>query len=210
MKRLSLLIAILLVATIGGVYANWIYMGNTSISRAVPVGGVGMTTVVQDSNLAIGDFYVEHNVDNFTIDQKEEGDYTAVLQTNLASGTKASFTITFTPKVGASSDIMNNGVEAYVYFAFALDVHPEYEDKVIFASDYGKATPILVGKANSSEAFKWTKDGSSFTVTIEMNKEQMLRFANEFVLDSVEKNEAFELCLPAELTVHVTTANPNA
>ena len=91
MKRLGLLIAILLIATIGGVYANWVYMGNTKISRAVPVGGVGMTTVVQDSNLAIGDFYVEHNVEFFKIDQKAENDYTAVLQTNLNGGVEEAY-----------------------------------------------------------------------------------------------------------------------
>ena len=67
MKKLRWIIAALLIATIGGVYANWTYLSNTNISLTHSVASFGMTDVFEDNTLQVGSYSVTDNISGFTI-----------------------------------------------------------------------------------------------------------------------------------------------
>jgi len=88
MKKLTLLVALILCVTIGGVYAAWTYTGNTmgTASRSL---SHGMATATTEGN--VGLYKIEHNDIDIKIDQTAPENYTAKL---VITG---SVTVSFTP-----------------------------------------------------------------------------------------------------------------
>ena len=96
MKRFSVLMALILCVTIGGVFANWVYTEGTTASVQDNI-TFGMSPAT--STTARGVFAVGTNDLTMHIDQKAQKDYTAVLAIN------GSVTFTFTPD--ANYDMSN-------------------------------------------------------------------------------------------------------
>ena len=114
MKKLGLVVGSLALATIGGVYANWVYLTDTDISVNHRIAAFGMTDITSGS-AQVGAYSVEDNIATFEIDQKDTTtpDYTAVLVRAYTDSSNApKITIKLTTNVGASADIVENGISA--------------------------------------------------------------------------------------------------
>lgn len=219
MKKLGLVVGSLVLATIGGVYANWVYLGNTNVSLTHGVGTFGMADVIQDSGATVGMYTAGGNIKDFTIDQKAADNYTAVLKTNYEdeSDTSPEITITFTAKTGAANDIVENGIQTYLYFGFAS--MPTYDDPTtdavetdeIFSVVYDASNYITIGRVDDTSAkYKWSKTGTAGVLEVQINDLALADIIslNTFVLDSIEKNRAFEAALD-EFNMYVTSSIPN-
>lgn len=214
MKKLGLAVGSLVLATIGGVYANWVYLSNTDIEYNHRVAAFGMTDITSGS-AQVGSYSVEDNIETFEIDQKDTTtpDYTAVLLRSYSEGTAPEITIKLTTNVGASTDIVENGIETYVYFGFTTT--PTYDDPTteaveadeIFSCTYGIDNYITIGRAdNTSATYKWEKVNGTLQVTLNIAEEDLISL-NTFVLDSIEENKAFEESL-SEFNIYVTSKVP--
>ena len=101
MKKLSTLIALALIVTIGGVYAAWSYAQGTTASSEI-TREINMAQVNTDSNK--GTISVTPNNFAFLVDDIDAVDYVAAL---TATGELA---ITFTPATGADATLATNGI----------------------------------------------------------------------------------------------------
>ena len=101
MKKLSTLIALALIVTIGGVYAAWSYAQGTTASSEI-TREINMAQVNTDSNK--GTISVTPSNFAFLVDDIETVDYVAAL---TATGELA---VTFTPATGADATLATNGI----------------------------------------------------------------------------------------------------
>lgn len=105
MKKLSILIALCLLVTVGGVYATWSYAGQ----EVAPVENTNTEIQIADvSNTNKGTITVTNNV-SLTIDDAKflDAGATAYQAVFSASG---DLTITFTPNAIASADVQSQGI----------------------------------------------------------------------------------------------------
>lgn len=120
MKKLSVLAALALCVTVGGVYAAWNY-AEQGVSTVYAVGTVGITGVegktskgtlkAVGNNLAI-------KVDDVPIDD-EETQTNVLHQTALTYNTEGYFTVTFTADANATADIKKDGIPLVWYVGLA-------------------------------------------------------------------------------------------
>ena len=103
MKKLSLLVAILLIATIGGVYATWNYSQGDVVSKSSYFDEVTKITdkVVENAK---GVIEITHNDLTITIDDSDNDHFA---EWNLTG----SITIKFTPNAGADSTVKEHGID---------------------------------------------------------------------------------------------------
>lgn len=172
MKKLSLLIALCMLVSIGGVYAVWTYAGAnvSSVDRTL---NHGLTAA--NSDTAAGTFaFVNNNID-IAIDPTEEGGYIAGL---VITG---SVEVKFTPSAGASDNVKNNAVPAEAVIYLTDSATNMYGGKEIYVV---KDEPI---------ALTWTSNGDgTFTATITADQiKSILSLNGEFVLDTLAKYDAF-------------------
>ena len=173
MKRLSLIIALALVVTIGGVFAVWHYdRGEVSleISRSATMAAIQSDT--SKGVIAIVDS--EPNNLKFLVDDIDTKDYIAAL---VPSG---SITVKFSPAANADQVVINNGIKMKATVTLQGEKH-QYDSKDIFTV---KATNSF--ELNNGVA---TKDNVVITAEQIAN---CLTFVDGVVLDSYEDNVAFE------------------
>ena len=145
MKKLSLIIALILCITIGGVYATWYYSGETNVADvsepitinledAQTVGSHGAYELIVDKGTAKTFFRIDQLDDN----------HTAGL---VCAGTVK---IVFTPSAHASSEIKSGNFDTKIYFTGNFDTLT-YETKSIFKTVEAKdATELLMAVANDT------------------------------------------------------------
>ena len=173
MKRLSLIIALALVVTIGGVFAVWHYdRGEVSleISRSATMAAIQSDT--SKGVIAIVDS--EPNNLKFLVDDIAAKDYIAAL---VPSG---SITIKFSPAANADQVVKTNGIKMKATVTLQGEKQ-QYDSKDIFTV---KATNSF--ELNNGDA---TKDNVVITAEQIAN---CLAFVDGVVLDSYEDNVAFE------------------
>ena len=182
MRKLSLLIALCTLLTVGGVYATWTYT-NESVPSDQQEYSLNLSGIETTGNYGTFTFSTD-NV-NFTIDPKEGTTHTTALD---ITGT---ITITFTPNAYAPQKIKDYGPNAEFFFSLSNDnwTYVEYEGaeakKIVnLVKDSDDAThPIY--PSNSTEESKWTKNGDVFTYTIETDVLEEHIVLTEFLLDTV-------------------------
>ena len=172
MKKLTLLVALILCVTIGGVYAAWVYTGNTMGTAGRSVSH-GMATATTEGN--VGLYKIEHNDIDIKVDQKATGDYTAVL---VITG---SVTVTFTPNLGAPADVVANALPTVAYLTLTDSATNMYEGKEIYKLNDVKVD-LNWGTPNA--------DGV-FTATVTADQVASMIDINDFELDTHAKYEAF-------------------
>ncbi len=185
-KKISMLVALVLCITIGGVYAQWYYAENATVTEDVNK-AVTLAPVTQAGS--IGTYEVGYTDFSLVIDQTAPGDYTPELDIIAAPEKAGDLTIKFIPEIIASEDAKTNGIETTVTFSSNL----QHEGTDIFTFSTGFA----VHKANCTEAgcYKWValNDGSgAFLVTIPMADLSTHIMLNYTVpLDTYAKYQAF-------------------
>lgn len=180
MKRLSLIIALALLVTIGGVFAVWHYdRGAVSleVSRSATMAAIqsdtskGTIAIIEDASTPNN---LKFLVDDIINDQNPK-DYKAEL---VPSG---SITIKFTAAANADQTVKDNGIAMKATISLQGD-QVEYGGKKIFTVDTSNNTFVLNGGV-----------ATNGNVTIEAATiAQYLNFVEGVVLDSYEDNIAFE------------------
>lgn len=217
MRKLAFLMACLMLLTVGGVYAAWLYTDTNSdvIDRhaEVVVTLTGATTTG-----AAGTFSVETNL-VMTIDQspirEENGklvnDHKTVLKYATTEGSEdlnnIYLTVTFTPSENASQEIKANGIDAEVYLKTTTEM--KYEGTSIF--DFGSHASNGTFEANvlnlssAATGTKWEKNDGVFTITYTgAQLAEMIQLSQTFVLDTKTEYDAFEDALNGNVGVYVT------
>ena len=126
MKKLSLLVAIILCVTIGGVYATWNYAQGSVTSQTKYFDG---TTVITNKvvSTAKGTIAIDTSALNIVIDDTNN-DHVAELNVS------GSVRVTFTPaSSGVDTDVAANGIK--MQYAIGLTGSQVYEGANIFTVD---------------------------------------------------------------------------
>ena len=167
MKKLSILVALILCVTIGGVYATWNYaQGNVSSTTKYFDAGTTITDKVVDT--AKGTITVDTTNLKITIDDSDSDFYGEMTIEGYV-------TVTFTPNTGADEAVANNGIA--LQYALGESGHVYGEGK-IFTID---STVQTLGT------------GKNFT--IEADKLEQLITLNELYLPTVEDYQEFKTAL---------------
>ncbi len=198
-RTLSLLLALAMVATVGGVYAAWSYADSAGVAEQVNK-GVSLTPATRSGS--IGEYEILYSEFLVALDQTAEGDYTPKLSL-YAQSDDGSLNFTFTPTIIASDEVKEKGIESTVTFSSSLT----HEGIEIFSFP----DTIKIGKVNSTETYKWTKEADgSFTCSIpnaDLYNYIKLNYTDK--LDTYAKYQAMETSL-SNGTIVIKIANGSA
>ncbi len=201
-QRLSVLVALILCVTVGGVYAAWTYAASAGVAEEVNK-GVSIAPVTMEGS--IGSYEVAFAEFSIVIDQTAPGDYTPRLAFHRQSD-DGSLDFKFTPTAVASDEVKANGIESTISFSSVL----QHEGTAIF----NFPLTITVLPVNGTGAHKWTAVDSNsdnipeyFTFSIsnaELANYIKLNYTTK--LDTYAKYQAFEQSLQGG-TLTIAIAN---
>ena len=200
MRKLSMLIALVLVATIGGVYATWTYTGDNQV-HTMSTKGVVMTDL-ETSTLDVGSYRINSNLSQGIIDQKKGDDadtyHKAVLTYELKNGeTTPAFSVEFIPSLSASADVKDNGITTYLWFGapdMTYDCNGDGNPDDIFLVPYDAEHYITIHPygTNLEELglddelnYVWEKNGDGFICHFIGPDAKHQTFESVFVLNDV-------------------------
>ena len=215
-KAITLLLALALCVTIGGVYAVWTYAGTDDIADAFAEAKV----TIADTELtgANGTYKIESNL-VLTVDQKNT-DHEAELKFSANDGQDIYLRITFTPAANAPQKIKDEAVPSEFYFTvstpmkFAAISDTEDENYGHYKAD---ADPVdIFSFTNYSngvfeENIEWHKeDNGTFTYTIyENDLKSMINLSQTFYLDEKSEHDLFREALGGNIVARVTDGTVN-
>ena len=179
MKKLSLLIALCMLISIGGVYASWTYPGEgTSDNRNIPI---NITLPTEELGGAAGVYTVEENT--LTVEIENAGNYTPYLSVT------GHILIKFTPTSGISDTALTDALTGAMVF------HAEYLDNAVLTEENYGNFPAELGRIYQVDESKDTLQMSQTSGT------------NQWVWSDEEGAYLFEIT-PAHFSAFVTI-NPN-
>lgn len=205
MKRLSVLVALLLCVTIGGVYATWTYAGTNDIADAYAEAKVTIADV--ELTGANGTYKIESNL-VLTVDQKNN-DHEAELVFSANDGGEIYLKVTFTPALNAPQNIKDNAVPSELYFTTSVPMQYKMDAEGNY-SESGTPTEIFTFSNPSdgvfSPNFTWTpEDNGTFTYTLNADQlKAMITLSQNFVLDVKSEYDAFHAALAGNIVARVT------
>ena len=176
MKKLSLLIALCMLLTIGGVYATWTYTQNTDVADEA----VNMTLNLAD--VAYSGSYGTYKVDttglNLIIDPKEGTQHVTAL---YATG---NIVVTFTPNSVAPSEIKDGGVPSTYQFSLS-NSNWQYDGQNIATVNHAEEHDIT-WQPNGDGTFSYTITAADFLEHVSLT---------EIELDTKSKYNAYNTVL---------------
>ena len=223
MKKLSVLIAMILCVTIGGVYAAWTYSSATAEITGSSSVGLNLSAATQAG--AAGSFAVTENVASLEISETSTTDKTAVLDVRYTTETDAGvkISIEFVPAATANDTLKAKGVTTYVYIGTNDNItitDKDLNEVALFNFEHGKDNAIVInealaeGQQAEEGKYYWEDNGGTFICTIELSLTDFVSLAN-FSLDNINDYEAFYAAMKgtkegatADIHIHVTTINP--
>lgn len=205
MKKLSLLVALMLCITIGGVYATWSYAGTNDIADAYAEAKVTITDAVLAG--ANGTYTIESNL-MLSVDQANE-DHEAELVFASNDSNPIFLKVTFAPSDFASQEIKNNAVPSELYFGTTIDMKYTVDgDGNYDANGTAKEIFTFTNKSNSifEENITWTPEADgTFTYTMdEAALKAQIQLSETFVLDTKAEHDAFRAALAGNIIARVT------
>ncbi len=210
MKRLSVLVALLLCVTIGGVYATWSYAGTNDIADAYAEAKVTIADV--ELTGANGVYKVESNL-VLTVDQANN-DHEAMLVFGSNNGEEIYLKITFTPAANAPQTIKDNAVPSELYFGTTTDMKYSIDTEGNYDPN-GTPTDIFkfsnVSDGVLQENIDWVaQDDGTFTYTLdETALKAAISLSRTFVLDLKSEHDAFGAALAGNIVARVTDGTVN-
>lgn len=187
MKKLSLLVALALLVTVGGVYATWTYSGHSIDPQTEPfVSKMGALDHEGNSGA--------YSFSNNSLDFSVEPDDQMTKNTTIRWGT-GTITLTFTPKGDITPDALNKALTAVVTVEQASSSLGEYDDTVIY--DINEAFEIVHTPSH------WTGHGTPntagvydyYTHTIEASNLESAISIGSFQLPTEVEYEAFKTAI---------------
>lgn len=142
MKKLSLLVALILCVTIGGVYATWNYAENAATSQTKYFDA---STVITDKveSLSKGTIKVDTTNLKITIDDTNDDFYGELKIEGYVS-------VEFTPSAGASHEVANNGIK--MQYVLGSTENFKYLGNDIFTVDTTAQVESAASKSFTIEA----------------------------------------------------------
>lgn len=208
MKKLTILLALMLIVTIGGVYATWSYAGTNDIADSFAEAKVTITDAVLTG--ANGTYTIESNL-VLTVDQKND-DHEAELVFSSNDGQPIFLKVTFTPAANAPQEIKNNAVPSELYFGTTTDMTYSIDAEGSYDAN-GTATKIFKFQNESdgifSANFNWTPEADgTFTYTMdEAALKNQIQLSQTFVLDTKGEHDNFREALSGNIIARVTDGN---
>lgn len=180
LNRVSLVIAIAVLLTVGSVYAEWFYADKTDVADWTSNRLIEITSAEYIANY--GRFVVDSTGLETYIDPKEGTNHITAL---YADG---SIVVTFIPSDGAPSDVLENGVLAT--WAFSLSDEPAW------VYDNGNGDQSIGTVDSASNSISWTKE-SDGTFTFEITDQDVLNhiILTEFDLSTMAKYTEYSRAL---------------
>ena len=173
MKKLSILIALMLCITIGGVYATWTYTQTTDVADESVGTAMNLTSVVYAGSY--GTYKIDRSTLALTIDPKSGTTHTTSLQV------AGEIVVTFTPATHAPVEIKESGVPTEYSFSLSNDAWT-FDDG---HGDGSKAIVALNPGHNGTHDVVWTPVGDgTFTFTLNAAEISNHLILTEFVLDT--------------------------
>ena len=210
MKKLSLLIALMLLVTVGGVYATWSYAGTNDIADAYAEAEVTIKNV--ELTEANGTYKIESNL-VLTVDQANE-DHEAELVFGSNDGQAVYLKVTFTPSTNAPKTIKDNAVPSELYFGVTTPMQYKVDADGNYADD-GTAVDIFKFKnprdGHLNNTFTWSKnaDGTFVYELDETALKEQIQLSRTFVLDIKAEHDAFRTALAGNIVARVTDGTVN-
>ena len=176
MRKLSLLIALCMLLTIGGVYATWTYTQSTDVMDESINMSMNLTNVTSVGTY--GTYEIDQTGLSLTIDPKLGTTHTTAL---FITG---DLVIKFTPNAYAPVEVKENGVAST--FAFSLaNANWQYEGR-----------DIITFKHTGNHNITWTKQSDgSFICTISADALAGHLILTEFTLDTKSDYDAYNIVL---------------
>lgn len=189
MKKLSVLIALALVLTIGGAYATWTYLTGEMVAvdeeMAVAMGGL------EELNTPYGTYKID-SIPTYIVEPKSATNRVTTLQetkNDEGESTSPDLVITFTPATNAEDTVKNNAIPTVLTI--------EIDDENPFGTyNDGTSDRTIIAINTASVELNWEKgDDGVFTATI--TSETFMTYLNltEITLGTVEAYEAYAAAL---------------
>lgn len=175
MKKLSMLIALILCVTIGGVYATWVYSQSDDVADITGAKAITMTEATFTGTY--GTYHVDTSNLSMVVDPKEGTTHTTALKI------EGNLIVSFTPNTYAPVEVKTNGVPST--FAFSLsNSNWQYENTNILTVDTDK------------HDITWVADGNGgFTYTLSAADLAGYIALTEFTLDTKVDYDAYDAVL---------------
>lgn len=175
MKKLSLLIALCMLISIGGVYATWVYSQSDDVMDITGAKAITMTEATSTGT------YGTYTVDTQSLVMKVDPAVGTTHDTALKI--EGNIVIKFVPNVYAPESVKNNAVPST--FAFSLsNENWTYEGQKVLTVD------------TTAYNIEWeSNDDGSFTYTIDAQKLAEYIQLTVFTLDTKIKYDAFDKVL---------------
>ena len=175
MKRLSILIALVLCITIGGVYATWVYSQSDDVADITGAKAISMTEATFTGTY--GTYHVDTSGLSLTVDPKEGTTHTTALKIS------GNLVVTFTPNTYAPVEVKEYGVPST--FAFSLS-----------NADWKYDGTNLITVDTALHNITWTPDGNgAFTYTISAAQLANYITLTEYTLDTKVDYDAYDAAL---------------
>ena len=193
MKKLSLLIALCILLTVGGVYATWIYSGNQIDAQTTPfiskMGGL-------DHEGNSGSYTFTNNTLEFSVEPNTQEDKITTIQWN-----DGSITLVFTPKGDINDAMLTKALTATITVELASDTAGEYNSTAIYTVDSNYAVTLDV------DAWTEHNDGEYYTCAITADMVDDAISIGSFHLPSEDDYNAFKSIIQnVKFRVKVTPA----
>lgn len=197
-KKVSILAALALCVTIGGVYATWTYTSDSATIDSQHK-HVAQDIAGSTSTGAAGTLKVETAGLKFVIDQADSNHHAKLVWSN----TVESIPVTFMPSANASADIKTNGIAVMYYF----ETSGTWDFGGAVGEDNVYAIPTTKYKVAMTKVDDVDGDGiADFQGTIPKDVfTQSITLKNTLVLDTQSDYEAFKAALDG-IKVGVTVA----
>lgn len=203
MKKLSILIALMLCITIGGVYATWSYAGTNDIADQLVETKVTIANI--EYKEANGTYTIESNL-VLTVDQANQ-QHEAKLVYGSNNSDDPYIKVTFTAADYASPEIKENAVLSELYFSTTTTMQYENKD--------GQLVDIFwlsnTGNSQLDNTFTWTPEGNGkFSYTLDKAAiETCIKLNGTFVLGTKSEHDAFREALNGNIVARVTDGTVN-
>ena len=205
MKKLSILIALLLCVTIGGVYATWSYALTEDIADAFAEAKV----TIADAEFvgSNGTYKIESNL-VLTVDQANDA-HEAELVFAANDSKPIQLTVTFTPAKNAPQHVKDEGVPSELYFGTTTEMKYKMDAEGNY-SESGTATDIFTLKDVANNELDvnvtWTKqDDGTFTYTLdEAALKEQIKLSQTFKLDIKSEHDEFRKAMNGNIVARVT------
>ena len=187
MRRLSVLIAMILCVTIGGVYATWTYTQNPDVADEQIHMTMNLTDVAFSGSY--GTYKIDTSALKMNIDPKVGTTHDTALYIT------GQIVITFTPNAVAPEIVKEKAVDSTFQLTLTND-NWLYEGQKIITLAHNEAEEITWGEPDDMGVF-------TFVITAEELAQHIS--LTEFTLDTKEKYNAFNLALgQGQITITVS------